>query len=293
MRLYELKPGQKKEFHPSNTEEPQSFTTFLTNCSESIAAMREAKSFLYRGIKSTKGDIFLGRPRANRNAVDTKGSIQKEVDKFYTAAGFTALRSNSIFCCGDINTAISYGDPYIIFPINGFAFTWSPKIYDFYDYMQSKDINNPSDLYSNQDVLDTIRKSSDRIANKLDSIIIKRRFDDVGDELYYIKVWFNDISYEYNPKEIPKFLMKASKKCFDIEKKYKVDLKTIHAYISEINELLKTTILTSDQVLSNLQYTDKDFAAALKSKKEIIVNGEYYAFTNNKYHKYLWDALIK
>jgi hypothetical protein len=292
MRLYELKPGRKKEFHPSNTEEPQSFTTFLANCSESIAAMREAKSFLYRGTYGAH-DIFLGRPRENRKTTDTSPTLQKEWDKIYTSAGFTALRSNSIFCSADIHVADSYGHSYIIFPINGFSFTWSPKIYDLYNHMQQHDINRPADLYVNPDA----KKKIDSIADKIYTNLRYppgSTYGELEDDLYSLSYLFQDIIIvdDYSIKGPAKLLQKIIASTAKIEKKHKINLDKVHVAIKEIHALLNSSIMSPETVIEKYQYSNQDFPAALKSKKEIIVNGEYYAFMNKIYFKYLWDALI-
>lgn len=126
-----LKPGKKKEFIPSNTKQKTSFETFLSDCSESISAMKQANHFLYRGIESDVPDIFIGKSRNKRKPLDTDPSISNSFDKILSASGFTSLRSNSIFCTGSYHQAGNYGDEFLIFPVNGFSYTWSPYVGDF------------------------------------------------------------------------------------------------------------------------------------------------------------------
>ena len=289
MRLDELNPGQKKEFIPSNTKESRTFTTFLNQCSESIAACREAGDFLYRGISllNAEYDIFLGRPRKNRRATDTSIELQQEWDKLFTAAGFSALRSNSIFCAGGIDTAVSYGSAYIIFPINGFSFTWSPKIYDLYNHMQQHDINTPQDLYINPAILKNIH----RIASKGEHCAqLENLNDGSADKILYL---FQDIYYADSLENVTKYIKEISANLDSLEKKHKKIFKEVHKYISEINTILtNNSSWTPEEVIANYGYTNKDFVAAIKSKKEVIVSGEYYAFRYGEYYSYFKHAIL-
>jgi hypothetical protein len=57
--------------------------------------------------------------------------VSAKIDARLKKQNFTALRSNSIFCTTNYGTASAYGDVvFVIFPINGFSYTWSPQIRD-------------------------------------------------------------------------------------------------------------------------------------------------------------------
>lgn len=124
MRLFEfLKPGEIQD----NILDHDKLREFIIhNCSDFL---KEAKGkLLRRGIKSNK-DIFLGRSRNNREPSATDAEASKLIDEKLSSAGFIALRSNSIFCSASeqIN---EFGKEYIIYPINGYSFTWSLQIRD-------------------------------------------------------------------------------------------------------------------------------------------------------------------
>jgi hypothetical protein len=107
------------------------------DCSYALQSMEEAGSWLYRGIKGNPPNIFTGKPRENRWAKDSNDQVQKDFDGLLKAAGFNALRSNSIFCSGRLSQATGYGDVFMIFPKDGFTFTWSPKYLDLYSDLLS------------------------------------------------------------------------------------------------------------------------------------------------------------
>lgn len=145
MKIYEiedintLKPGEKRKFEPSNSDKERSFSKFLSDCSESIAAMKQTNKILYRGIANPMNravlNTFIGRSRDKRETLDTPNEIQKIFDDVLRANNFIALRSNSIFCTSMRDFATGYGLVYLIFPINGFKYTYSPYIEDFTEFL--------------------------------------------------------------------------------------------------------------------------------------------------------------
>lgn len=128
MKINEIEAGKKYGL-PSD-EEGQIIDLIKTNCSDAVAAMQQCGQFLYRGA-GVKHLAFHGRSRENRRSLSMLNWQQEVFDKAMTAYGFTALRSNSIFCSGSFDQAKSYGHPFIIFPVNGFSFLWSAEVRDF------------------------------------------------------------------------------------------------------------------------------------------------------------------
>lgn len=114
----------------------KSLTKFInTNCSEFLGSVKESHQFLYRGILGPGNlGIFLGQSRSDRQVIaKTRGheganegqKVANMCDELLVAAGFTAVRGNSIFCNPVFNNAGLWGSVYIIFPINGFSFGYS------------------------------------------------------------------------------------------------------------------------------------------------------------------------
>ncbi len=169
MRLYELQKDDNlnrvifmNNIIPKNISRPEFHELDLTNailliknkCSEFLPIYKKYGP-LYRGIPyfSTNFDIFIAETPINRIALSMPKTIQKIIDSKLEESGFTALRSNSIFCSGSNSFAslygkLSNGKNYIIFPLNGFSFTYSEKIYDLFLYY-SRNISFPADLHNN------------------------------------------------------------------------------------------------------------------------------------------------
>lgn len=96
-------------------------------CSVSLLDFKKTGELLYRGIETkTKYDIFIGQNRDKRNTIESWSQryayLFDNILKYYH---FDALRLNSIFCNSSSGNSEIYGKLYIIFPINGFSFTWS------------------------------------------------------------------------------------------------------------------------------------------------------------------------
>lgn len=130
MRLYELEAGNRKELVNSNID--LYIQTIKTRCSDALSAMQTTKEFLYRGVQTGEINQFKGKSRESRKPLMTTGNQQEEIDNILRNHGFEALRSNSIFCSSTMSQVQNYGRVYMIFPVNGFDFTWSPKYNDLF-----------------------------------------------------------------------------------------------------------------------------------------------------------------
>ena len=69
--------------------------------------------------------MFRGSSRINRTPRDSLLALSELFDIGLKKCGMTALRSNSIFITNDKEHCTTFGDPFIIFPINGFEYTFT------------------------------------------------------------------------------------------------------------------------------------------------------------------------
>jgi len=117
--------------YPSMKTSLEVLTFLEKHCKQALTAMLATKRFLYTGMSGKwpgKGKLIsLARSRDNRKPVDTEKPIQEFVDNILRTQGFRALRSNSKFVTSDSDQADTYGDIYLVFPIDGFDYTWSRK----------------------------------------------------------------------------------------------------------------------------------------------------------------------
>ncbi len=100
-------------------------------CSDIFNLCQKNNAYLYRGSYDNENAFsFLSKSPEDRSPSLSNVEISDKIDDKLEEAGFTALRSNSIFCSGSKTQARLYGALFIIFPINGFTYTWSSKIRD-------------------------------------------------------------------------------------------------------------------------------------------------------------------
>ena len=99
------------------------------NCKQILQANLLASRLLYRGFNSNE-PVIRGRSHDRRTPLDSSSVTTQEFDRRLAALGFKALRSNSVFCTGNVERAKEFGKPYIIFPIDGFDFTYCVDKYD-------------------------------------------------------------------------------------------------------------------------------------------------------------------
>lgn len=98
------------------------------NCSEFLQEVNKSKHFLYRGLTRDPVSAFAGHSRQDRQTRDSQEICQTLFDQCLKALGSTALRSNSIFVISRLIHASSYGDVYLIFPLDGkYTFTYTNR----------------------------------------------------------------------------------------------------------------------------------------------------------------------
>lgn len=94
-------------------------------CSDILDLYKNSSHFFYRGFADQVPNIFSSVPRGDRLPKDSLLWLSQLFDYGLVKMGFKALRSNSIFVTSSHGTAKIYGDTYIIFPVNGFDYTWT------------------------------------------------------------------------------------------------------------------------------------------------------------------------
>jgi hypothetical protein len=99
------------------------------HCSDILDLYRSNGSVFYRGTKSPSYDsyAFVSQSRQDRRPKDSGRNTTIYFDNVLSSAGFTALRSNSIFITSRIGQAESYGDVFVVFPFNGFTYTYTNR----------------------------------------------------------------------------------------------------------------------------------------------------------------------
>jgi len=252
MKIQEVvEPGDKQD------QEAQDLDDLLDRieqeCSEFLVQARLARSWLYRGTKSADR-IFRGRSRHNRIPLHSHVKYSNMFDGMLAQCGSTALRSNSIFCSSRKSFAQSFGSPYLIFPIDGhYTYTWTTSadtILDRFDNLRATD-------------KDKWILWCDEFADAIDRSLLTT---------YNKKTWLNRIINDYDAVNSMVRAITETKP------------QLLEAGVSE--QLLDVSLdsFTSVDVFRKSwrpQFTH--MAIAMEEGREIMINGEYYAFEASAY----------
>ena len=253
----DVKPKSKKEITYSKLIE-----TLKTECSDVIRAMKSTGEGLFRGAKNA-GEVFVGRPRENRNPLDSKSADQVLYDNYLTSLGIVAQRHNSLFVSNLYGVANEYaerhgGVTYVIFPKNGFKFSWSQEHQD--------------------------------IVIELDNILNKKYINDLERTVWSYAMEFKAAKADKILEQMRYFFTQM----YDYPKMSTYEV--LVAFLKKIkfpdaDKVTTDLVFPSANFHKEFQCTDKNFKAALQSGHEILIHGEYIAVQEPLFTKIIQDQL--
>ena len=277
-------------------------------CSQALAAMRASRSILCRGVDGTPGKVFIGKPFDDRKPLDSSADDQTLFDAWLEVTGFKAFRGNSIFTTANPDFASGFGKLHLVFPKNGFQFTWSP-IHDdvIVDYIVDDYRNGDEDDNEDMEV-----ELEDLVSNMDDAISSYVDWFDDKEDIQKVKAMTGSVAYKsflstykqfQNKKSTLEVTIPVIQAYLNFEATVKKKLPDFSAYdrkqmmmfIKEFQgakvapkgpgaELAKIKE-TAMEMVKKEKFTSKDFPAALRSGNEIYVHGEYIAFEYTVYAK--------
>lgn len=126
-------------------------------------------SYITRGIKSGKGDYFIGQVRQDRRPTDSKIGWHDALNAEFVKKYGIEARSKSLFCARMSRGYGGVDSNYMVFPIGNFYILYSNEYSDLFFEMPK----DPDDYEAKAKlVVSTIKKSSDwsRIAKEVEPI---------------------------------------------------------------------------------------------------------------------------
>lgn len=238
------------------------FKALAKNCKEIIKVYKELnrnnferEKFLFRGIRSSD-DALYGKPFDARKPKDSNRDLHELVNGTINSLGLPANRENAMFVTGDRSQASGYGNSlYILFPLDGFTFTWSRTVKDLI-----LDSNKRRDMFDRE------------VVNQIRSIAKKAK----------------DENPEDFPINNPEDLFYSG---YDYEKdKSKVLSAVEDGKLPDEAKDLLDDIITDKSIQEHFQFTDQDLFGAILSEKEIYIRGDYYA-VNVEHNRELFKFL--
>ncbi len=225
------------------------FKALAKNCKEIIKVYKELnrnsferEKFLFRGIKSSD-DALYGKPFESRKPKDSNRDLHELVNGTINSLGLTANRENAMFVTGDRSQASGYGNSlYIMFPVDGFTFTWSRTVKDL--------------------ILDSgkrLEMMDKEVLNQIKSIVKKAKAENPEDFPIYDPddLFYSGYNYESDRSKILSAIEDGK-------------------LPDEVTGLLDD-LITDKSIQEHFQFTDQDLFGAILSEKEIYIRGDYYA----------------
>jgi len=229
--------------------------TIQKECSQALKAFKSTGKILLRGLKKSKTNTpaYVGRSWNERKTMNSTEQGQQIFDYALQKMGISALRSNSIFTTSDSNQAEGYGNLYVIIPKNGFQFSWAIHEPDMV-------IDDTRVLYKSE-VLDKIMDNIDALVNKGKMVDSAAGYE-----------WSEILEFEGYERAI-EYLK---------DNKYPV---------AALKKITLDKLIDYDHIKNEIGPNNKDFVEALKSGHEVLINGEYYAFSLSQFKDVLTGLL--
>lgn len=232
------------------------FKALRKNCKQIIKVYKELnkntftnKQFLYRGIRSSS-DALYGKPFDARNPKDSNYDLHELLNDAIKSGGFIARRDNATFVTGDRSQASGYGHSlYVIFPVDGFKFTWSRT---------EKDVVLGGE--TRQKMLDK------QVLAEIRAKIAEAKKEHPGLALDPDEVFRHGHNYDADIRRI----------------QYAVEAGQLS---KEVLVLAEVDLITNESILDYFDFSDEDLFDAIVSKKEIYLTGAYYAVKFSHSHE--------
>lgn len=109
-----------------------------TNCGQMLSAYRKTNKVLLRGIKSNEMSVITNI-RPDRLPVEMPIDAHLRLKKAFDYLGLKANRSNSIFCSADPQTAMVWGNLFVVFVKDGWSGTVWQRIPGAYFFDKAYD----------------------------------------------------------------------------------------------------------------------------------------------------------
>lgn len=99
-------------------------------CQIALSSYNVTKKELYCKFEKRHTDMFIGLEPKIKTIKGVEQKLFNAVNKNFRIRGLQTDLSNSILTYTDVNLIPNFGDTYVIFPFDGFDFTWSPMVSD-------------------------------------------------------------------------------------------------------------------------------------------------------------------
>lgn len=141
--------NEKFQKYPDEKDMEEIWEILSSDCKEIVDFYKRSPvvndfQALFRGTTKGFGDQDALsdkiKPRKNRRPKDTPMDVHTALDSAFEDEFGWKPRSQGIFSFGKSSDAGFYGQPFVVFPSDGFKFLWSREVPDLYIHLKSKGI---------------------------------------------------------------------------------------------------------------------------------------------------------
>lgn len=179
----------------------------LKNEKDLIQTFEKKRFYLYRGIRIDDYSL-IETASDNRPPRDTPLPIHNAIVKAMKKLGFSVHRGNCLFATNSRQQAKLYSidiEPFLVFPIDGYQYTYSPKIKDLYKMVRTVDsILKLNKLFPNIEMLKKYIEEEDYDLEYLEDYPIEEIINTIPDSQFLETIFQVDEQYlkkEYNFKK--------------------------------------------------------------------------------------------
>jgi len=292
---------------PNETSSIDRYANLITrDCSEALKTYQKLNNFLYRGLHAPT-NAFKSFPVEAREPKDTSLELHKDFNLLMRETGFKATRDNSIFCTSVRADTTQYGSAYLIFPFNGFEFSWSTHYADLTMELFGTSRNIDAVIKSVYELLEpmdytqnAVTELTDALSNgeeedgetlplALQSIDFKQTFYDLFVRFY------RELNAYGNLPEITT-LEKVATALQQIETS-NWHQGAVGVIQDNLPDLMRAANVIHDPeeaktFMQLIGMTTRGFYEAIEAGHEISILGEYYAFRAERFEPALREILL-
>lgn len=235
--------------------------TIQIECSDFLSAFISSDRLMYSGIRGVKARAFRASSPATRRSVGGDQSATHAFDQMLSQLGFEATRSNSIYTTSNIHLARNFGKLYVIIPKNSAKYTWS----------QVKTDNNMIILNS-EDIEPFIQWPFSKDAITTEIKIMRKQLGSSAKDSHQIREYLRILEDLLEP------VLAVDKQDENFIRQYYPKSPAI----ALLDQLADTDSRTYDLKKFQKKFRMKKdrLVDALQSGNEILIHGEYYAFSH-------------
>lgn len=114
-------------------------THILRDCRPYLALIASDRRPLLRGVDPSAPPFFSRDVPRDRRPRNMPTDLHDVADAWFSATFGIRYRGAAVFCTGRREQAASFGNAYLMFPVGGFRFCWSPFVDDLHAWAVRED----------------------------------------------------------------------------------------------------------------------------------------------------------